>query len=55
MKGSIGNTTLYGLQALEVAKQYDTRGSAADTNDLKTIDKWVVSHLRFLSCAVVRE
>ncbi|TFK97977.1 GMC oxidoreductase-domain-containing protein [Pterulicium gracile] len=42
MKGSIGNTTLYGLQALEVAKQYDTRGSAADTNDLKTIDKWVL-------------
>ncbi|TFL02853.1 hypothetical protein BDV98DRAFT_655093 [Pterulicium gracile] len=42
MKGSIGNTTLFGLQALEVAKQYDPRGFAADTNDLKTVDKWVL-------------
>lgn len=45
MKGSIGNTTQFGLEALEVAKKYDpTRGSALDTNDLKTIDKWVVSN-----------
>ncbi|TFK99384.1 alcohol oxidase-like protein [Pterulicium gracile] len=43
MKGSIGNTTAFGLEALEVVKEYDSaRGTAGDSNDLKTVDKWVL-------------
>lgn len=42
LKASIGNTTQFGLDALKTFKQYDSRGSTLDTNDLKTVDKWML-------------
>ena len=42
MKGSIGNTTDFGLQALDAVCEYDSRGTAADSNDLNTVDKWTL-------------
>jgi alcohol oxidase len=42
LKGSLGNTTQFGLDLLEIAKKYDPRGAAEDSNDLTTIDKWVL-------------
>ncbi|TFK99381.1 hypothetical protein BDV98DRAFT_595059 [Pterulicium gracile] len=43
LKASIGNTTQFGLDALETFEKYDsTRGSTSDTNDLNTVDKWAL-------------